>query len=167
MTLSIKVVRRQTSFPVWLTIKAGLLVGLLDISFAFLYSYIKRGAYPASVLKYITEKVFGKQAFTNTTLQNITGLLIHFAIAMCWSFLFFILYLSIKIMRRNTIITGILYGLFVWVMMNMVFLPVWNNKAYVFNAESSIINAVILMIAIGLPLSLIAKQHYQNNAKVK
>ena len=164
MTHSVNSGNRQTGFPIWLTVKAGLLAGLLDISFAFLYSYIKRGTYPSSVLKYIAEKVFGKQAFTNSTLENITGLLVHFAIAMCWSFLFFILYRTVKIMQRNMIITGILYGLFVWAMMNMVLLPAWNNKAYLFNAESSIINAVILIIAIGLPLSLIAKQHYQNNS---
>ena len=141
-------------------IKAGLLAGTLDISFACLYSYIKRGTNPAMVLQYISKVVFGQTTITNPVILNITGLLIHFAIAMCWTILFFIVYRRFNLIRLNKIITGILYGLLVWAVMNIVILPLWNHKAFVFKAESSSINAVILIAAIGLPLSFIAHRYY-------
>jgi uncharacterized membrane protein YagU involved in acid resistance len=141
-------------------IKAGLLAGTLDILSAFLYSYIKRGTSPQTVLQYISKVAFGKTTITNPAILSITGLLVHFVIAMIWSLLFFILYHKLKLMRQNKIITGILYGLVVWAVMNIVVLPLWNNKAFVFSPESSPINALILIVAIGLPLSYIAHRHY-------
>lgn len=161
MTPTTNPTNRQTHFSTKLILKAGLLAGTLDITCAFVYSYIKRGTYPSTVLKFIAEKVFGEATFTNAALQNITGLLIHFTIAMFWTFVFFKLYDKIQFLRSNTIITAILYGLFVWLMMNVVLLPAWDKKAFVFNAVPSIISAAILMIAIGLPLSIIARRHYR------
>jgi len=38
--------------------------------------------------------------------------------------------------------------------------PLWSGKAFVFNPESSTINAIILILAIGMPLSFIASQYY-------
>ncbi|HEX2683138.1 MAG TPA: hypothetical protein VHL77_04365, partial [Ferruginibacter sp.] len=96
-------------FPFALIIKAGLLAGTLDILSACLYSYIKRGNYPADVLTYIGKVVFGEN-ISNPILLAATGLLIHFLIAMCWTALFFYLFSRIKLMRQNSILTGFVYG---------------------------------------------------------
>ena len=141
-------------------IKAGLLAGTLDILSAFLYSYIKRGTQPQTVLQNISKFALGKTTFSDSTILTVTGLLVHFAIAMSWTILFFILYRQLKLMKQNKIITGIVYGLVVWTVMNIVVLPLWNHKPFVFNPESSPINALILIVAIGLPLSFIAHRHY-------
>lgn len=145
-------------------IKAGLLAGTLDICSAFLYSYLKRGNSPQTVLQYISKTAFGKTTFSDTTVQSIAGLLVHFAIAMTWVVFFFILYRKLNLIRLNRIVTAVLYGLFVWTMMNMVILPFWNNKPFVFNPESSSINALILVLAIGMPLSFMAYRHYSKKS---
>lgn len=147
-------------FPASLIIRAGLIAGTLDICLAFLYSYIKRGTMPGKVLQYISAMVFKKTAFTEPVVSGTMGLLIHFAIAMGWTILFFMIYPKLKLSRVNTLVTGMAYGLFVWTIMNTAILPLWNGKPYVFNIESFVVNAVILIIAIGLPLSFIAKQQY-------
>ncbi len=147
----------------WSTIiKAGLLVGVLDICLAFLYSYVKRDTSPATVLQYISKVVFpaGPGGSTNPTLLIITGLLIHFAIAMVWTILFFVLYRALKLIKLNRIVTAFIYGLFVWAMMSIVILPLWNNRPFTFNLESLSINALILIVGIGLPLSFIAHRYY-------
>lgn len=135
---------------------AGLLSGTLDICSAFLYSYIKKSTMPQTVLQNISKVAFGKERFGEVWMQNITGLLMHYVIAFGWTILFFLLYPRMKWMSRNRILTGIVYGLFVWTMMNVVLLPLWNYKPFVFNPEVSTINAVILILAIGMPLSFIA-----------
>lgn len=147
-------------FPLLYSIKAGLIAGTLDIVFAFLHSYIKRGTAPSTVLQFISKTVFGKATFSDPAIAAITGLLVHFTIAMVWSILFFIVYSRLKLMKQNKIITGIVYGLVVWAVMNMMVLPLWNHRSFVFNPESSSINAVILVAAIGLPLSFMAGRYY-------
>ena len=112
-------------------IKAGLLAGTLDIL-----------------------------TFTSKGLQQASGLLVHFAITFGWTILFFILYPRLQMLRINKFIAAVVYGIFVWAMMNVVILPLWNHKSFVFNPESSPINALILIVAIGLPLSYIAHRHY-------
>lgn len=151
---------KNQAAPASIIIKAGLIAGTLDICAAFLYSYLKRGTSPVTILQYLAKFVFGKDAITDTTMLSITGLLVHFLIAMSWAVLFFILYPRLGFMRINKIGTGIVYGLFVWIMMNIVFLPLWSHKPFVFNAESSTINAVILILAIGMPLAFIANGYY-------
>jgi hypothetical protein len=154
---------KRAAIPVSTIIKAGLITGVLDICLAFFYSYLKRGTDPATVLQYISKVALGNTTFSDPALLIITGLLVHFAIAMAWAILFFILYRSLKLLKQNKIVTGIVYGLFVWAMMSIVILPLWNNKPFVFNAESSSINAAILFVAIGLPLSFIAHNYYSKN----
>ena len=157
---------KQPNSSIPTIIKAGLLAGTLDICSAFIYSYIKRGTAPQSVLQYVSKVALGKSTFSpqdplgDPTVQAITGLLVHFTIAMSWAFIFFILYRNLKWMRQNKILTGILYGLLVWTVMNVILLPLWNNKPFVFNPENSTINALILIVAIGLPLSFMAHRHY-------
>jgi len=157
-------------FPCSLILKAGLLAGTLDILSAFLYSYIKTGTTPVVILQYIAKVAFGKTTFTpqgpagDPTVLTITGLLVHFAIAFSWTVLFFFLYSRIKLMRQNKILTAFVYGIFVWAMMSIVILPLWNNKAFVFKAENAAISAAILIIAIGLPLSFIAHNYYSKKA---
>jgi uncharacterized membrane protein YagU involved in acid resistance len=151
---------KSPGVPFFTIIKAGLLAGTLDICFAFLYSYIKRGSDPATVLQYISKAALGKTAFTDPVVLTISGLLIHFTIAMAWTILFFILYRWLNLVKLNKIVTGVIYGLFVWAMMSIVILPLWNNEPFVFNAESASINAMILIAAIGLPLSFIAHHYY-------
>ncbi len=150
-------------FPASLIIRAGLIAGTLDICLAFLYSYIKRGTMPDKVLQYIAATVFKKATFTEPVVACAIGLLIHFAIAMGWAIFFFMIYNMLKLYRLNVLVTAVLYGLYIWTKMNVFILPRWNGKPYVFNAESFVVNAGILIIAIGLPLSILAKQQYTKN----
>ena len=163
MSVEINSKHNHTAFPVPTIIKAGIITGVLDKSLAFLYSYLKSGIHPATILQYISKVAFGKATFSDPSILIITGLVVHFAIAMAWAIIFFILYRSLKLVKQNKIVTGIVYGLFVWVMMSIVVLPLWNNKPFVFNPESSTINAVILILAIGLPLSFMAHRFYSKN----
>src|SRR6187549_1426652 len=128
MTTIITTGTKQPGSIIPTIIKAGLLAGTLDICSAFIYSYIKRGTAPQTVLQYVSKVALGKTTFSDPTVQAITGLLVHFTIAMSWAFIFFILYRNLKWMRQNKILTGILYGLLVWTVMNVILLPLWNHK---------------------------------------
>ena len=158
MTKLIQPKQEQTPFFFSTILPAWLLAGTLDICSAFLYSYLKRGTMPGAILQYIASTAFGKGRFEDTRIAYAAGLLVHYGIALGWTVLFFFLYRRFRWMQKNVLATGIGYGLFIWTFMNIVLLPVWNNKPYVFKAEPAIVNALILIAAIGLPLALLAKK---------
>jgi hypothetical protein len=58
-------------------------------------------------------------------------------------------------------VTGLIYGVFVWVMMNRVVVPLSliPKRPFHFTKESAI-QMGILMLCIGLPVSLMAKKYY-------
>lgn len=147
------------STPV-LIFRAGLLAGVLDILSAFLYYYVKSGKNPLNILNYISKVALGQNGFPGSRLQQVSGLLVHFIIAFGWTTLFFILYTRLKWLQVNKYVTAIVYGSFVWTMMNVVILPLWNNKVFEFKGETTIVNWLILIVAIGMPLSFIASRHY-------
>ncbi len=62
-------------------LKAGFIVGTLDILAAFINYYINTGKSPEPVLKFIASGVFGKSAFTIGNEMLAWGLLFHYGIA--------------------------------------------------------------------------------------
>jgi uncharacterized membrane protein YagU involved in acid resistance len=150
----------------WKTIVlAGLLVGSLDIIAALVNFYIKTGKDPLIVLKYIASAVFGKSAFSGGNTMAIWGLLLHFLIAFIWTFFFFLLYPKLRLLSWNRIITGILYGIFIWIIMNQLVVPISKATAGAFNMKQAIIAVLILIAAIGIPLSFIAHRYYAVRAR--
>lgn len=63
-------------------IKAGLIVGTLDILSAFIYYFIKTGQKNVfNVLKYIASGIFGKETSSGGSSMIIAGLVLHYIIA--------------------------------------------------------------------------------------
>lgn len=141
-------------------IKAFLLAGTIDIVIALTKFYFETGKNPVAVLNFIASGVFGKEAFGEGLLMAVLGLLFHYVITLGWTLLFYKLYPVIPFMRKNLIVTGLLYGLFVWLMMNNVVVPLSNTPPLPLSLMNAIVGSVIIMLAVGLPISLIIGKHY-------
>ena len=142
-----------------LILAAGLLVGTLDISAAFVDYYISTGKNPLMVLPYIASGVFGKTALAGGTTMMIAGLVFHYIIAFIFTVLFFWIYLEIGFIFANRVLTGVLYGLFIWAIMNLVVVQLSNAPHAPVNAmkwPKVIKSMLILIFMIGMPLSFIA-----------
>ncbi len=141
---------------------AGFLVGSLDILAAMANFYIQTGKDPVIVLRYIARAVFGKEAAYDeaNSLMPVWGLLFHFIIAYSWTTLFFLLYLRFKFMSANRVLTGIVYGVFIWVMMTRVIIPLTTLGSSPIVWKQALIAIGILIIAISMPLSFIAYRYY-------
>ena len=57
-------------------------------------------------------------------------------------------------------IAGILYGLFVWAVMNLAVVPLSFGKPVSIVVNKAAIAALILIAAIGIPVSLLADKYY-------
>ncbi len=139
----------------------GLLAGGLDATAASIQYNIKTGMNPARVFRYIASGVFGKNALSeNLYGMAAWGLFFHLVIAMIFTFLFFLFYPRIIMMLKNKYITGILYAIFVWTVMNLVVVPLTFGTGIAVKFPAALIAAGILIIAIGLPISLMANRYY-------
>jgi hypothetical protein len=142
--------------------KAALLAGTLDILAAFVFVFIKTGKpHIFDILKFIASGVFGKAASTGGVAVILAGLLFHFFIATLFTVFFFWIFPKIKISSKNRLVTGIIYGVFVWSIMNLIVVPLSNVAPRPFSLTNALINIGILMICIGIPLSFLAGSYYK------
>jgi hypothetical protein len=143
-------------------ILAGLIAGSLDILSAFTDYYIRTGKGPEGVLRFIASGVFGKDAFTGDSIMIWLGLLLHFVIAFAFTTVFFILYPRVKFLHISIILTAFIFGMFAWLIMNLVVVPLSNTPKIPFNPIYAIKAMLILICMIGLPLSSRALKSYQS-----
>lgn len=140
---------------------AGIVVGTLDILAAIIQTLIY-GRNPLGMLQYIASGIFGEASFSGGYPFAVYGLIFHYGIAFGWTVCFFLIYPKMNLLSKNKFLTGFVYGLFVWLIMNRVVLPLSNVPSAPFNLARSIMAMLILVCAIGLPLSFLGHRYYTN-----
>ena len=141
----------------------GFIAGTLDMLGAIVvYCIIMKVVTPVQLLNGIASGVFGKTIIGSTTVMALIGLLFHYFIAFCFTTAYFLVYPHIKLLHGNAIITGLLYGVFVWIVMNLIVLPLSNARHAPFSWIPALRGAAILMVCIGLPIALLTARHYRN-----
>src|SRR3954469_2142990 len=148
---------KQNLKPILLS---GLIVGTLVILAAITDFYSSTGKPPANIFKYIASAVLGMDAFSGGTGMILLGLLLHYIVAFSFTIFFFYLYSKYATwMSSNRIVTGILYGIFIWVIMNRIVVPLsMAPKGGTFVPWKAVKAATILICMIGLPLSFLASR---------
>ena len=140
----------------------GLIAGTLDAAAASVQFMIKSGGdNPLKVWRYVASVAFGPEARTKDLYTMAGwGLLFHYCIAMSFTLLFFLCYRPIKRLLANKFVAGIVYGIFVWCVMNLIVVRIALGTGIKLQVESFLIGLGILIIAIGLPVSLLADRYY-------
>ncbi len=113
------------------------------------------------MLKYIASAVMGKEAFSGGAAISLLGLALHFLVAFIWTLFFFWIYPKLKFLSFDRILTGILYGIFIWFIMSHAVVPMSKASVGAFDLKQAAIAVLILIGAIGLPLSFIAYKYYK------
>jgi hypothetical protein len=135
---------------------AGLIAGILDITSAFVIAGIK-GTGSIRMLQGIASGLLGQRSFEGGMATAALGLAIHFLIAFTAAKLFYAASRKFSFLTQNAIVSGLLYGIAVYVVMYWLVIPL------VFpNARPSIsrdVTAVIIhMVLIGLPIALVVRR---------
>ena len=141
-------------------ILTGLVAGTLDIVAACTQFYVKTGNSPMRVLEYVASGALGPDAFTGGIGMALAGLFFHYFIAMNWTVLLFMLYPIFALLRKNKYATGVGYGIFVWAMMNLIVVPLSRIPARPLSLGPAIQAAIILIVCIGIPISLMANRFF-------
>ena len=140
--------------------KAALLVGTLDIAGALTQYYIKTGKAPFKpVLTFVASGLLGKAAFANGDVMMLVGLAIHYSIAAAFTIFFFCTIAKAPFAKEKKLLTGILYGAFIWLVMNVLVLPITHAPKLTKDFWSIAIGMLILIVCIGIPLAFLAAKH--------
>jgi len=134
---------------------AWLLAGTLDITTAVLYYIGPSSAGAVRLLQGIASGVLGASAFEGGAATALLGLTLHYLIALIWTLVFLVAFRLLGALRRHLIAIGIAYGIIVWLVMNLVVLPLSNVRRAPFQPRAAAIAAIILVVCIGLPISLV------------
>ncbi len=116
---------------------------------------------PDRILKYIASGVFGKDAAISNTLLITWGTVFHFTIAFLFTAFLFLIYPKLAAWLKNKFITGFVYGIFIWAIMNLLVVPLSNIPERPFDITQAVIAAFILIGMIGIPAALIADSFYK------
>ena len=138
----------------------GLLAGVLDALAALFFFLIRGNNKPGMLFQYIASAVFGPAAFTGGSRMVILGLFFHFSIAFCWVGLYFAGYPLVSSLGLGLPAEALVYGLLVWIVMNLVVLPLSRAKPRPFSISFVLINIAILIVTIGLPCAY-AVRHFR------
>jgi hypothetical protein len=136
----------------------GLIAGALDITYACVHSYIRRGTKPTAVLKYVAGGALGPGAFAGGAKTAALGLIFHFLIALIAATVYYFASRALRFMITHAVISGILYGLCVYLVMNLVVLRLsaLHITTYPWSYPKSVLigGLLIHMFGIGLPIAL-------------
>ena len=147
--------------PLKIIVKAGLTAGTLDAMAAVAnYLIATSGKSPVKVFQFIASGVFGAEAFAGGLPMALVGVFFHYAIASSWTAVFFFTYPRAKVFSKNLYATGTLYGLVIWLVMNLIVLPLSNVPQMQLTFVNSLLGVAILMACVGIPVSLIIGRYY-------
>ncbi len=138
----------------------GLIAGTLDISAACVSAWLQNEVSPPRVFKYIASGALGPSALTAGVGVAALGLFLHYLIATGWTALFYLASRQLKLLINQPIISGVLYGVVVYVVMNFVVVPLSSVPARRVTPpiSSRAIQATILIFCIGLPIAFIVRR---------
>lgn len=138
---------------------AWLVAGTMDITAAVTYYPLRTGVRAGRILQGIASGVLGSKAFDGGAGTAALGLLFHYLIALIWTVLFFVASRRFKTLTRHAVPIGLAYGVVVWAVMNLIVVPLSNARHGGFSPAKAAVDAVILMICIGLPIAGIIGRH--------
>jgi hypothetical protein len=135
----------------------GLLCGVLDITAALLvYGYL--GAKPIRLLQGIAGGLLGPRTYEGGIATALLGLACHFVIAFSAAAVYVAASRLAPFLVRYAVLTGALYGIGVYFVMNRVVVPLSAAAKFPFSFKMMLIGVVIHIFCVGLPIALVTRR---------
>jgi len=134
----------------------GLVVGAMDITSAFIIA-ISRGSTATRLLQFVASGLLGQKAFQGGAATAAVGLGLHFVIAFTAVAVFYAASRRFSVVRRHAAVSGVIYGLIVFGVMNLIVLPLSAAKPR-HSLTGDLIQIGIHMFVIGLPTALLIRR---------
>jgi hypothetical protein len=140
-------------------VTAGLVVGVLDISSAFVIWW-QRGVALQHGLQGIAGGLLGAKSYEGGIATVGLGLALHFFIAFVVVSIFYLVSRRITFLTKQAVVSGVLYGIGVYIVMYWFVLP----KAFStfrHRLSNELLAVAIHIFLIGVPTALIVRRYSQ------
>jgi hypothetical protein len=142
----------------WGILWGGLLAGTMDITAACINGALSSGRSPVWIFQSVASGWLGADSYKGGFASAALGLVTHFFIAFTATTVYFLISRKLKFLIQQALISGVLYGIAVYIFMYMVVLPVTFSRKFS-SPVSAIITAVLIHIfCVGLPIALMVRR---------
>jgi hypothetical protein len=139
----------------------GLVVGILDMVFAFTFYGLILGAQPLRIFQSVAAGLLGRAAAYEGGIRTfMLGILLHFVVAACIATVYYLASRVLPVLIRHAVVSGLLYGMIAYLGMNYLIIPLSAIGRRSGPVQISIFLTEIIGHAflVGLPLALLARR---------
>ena len=136
----------------------GLAAGVLDITAASVNIWLRSGRGPISTFQSVAGGLYGAETFNGGYRTAAIGLALHFFIALTAAAVYYLASRQLKFLLRQAVLSGVLYGIAVWLFMYLVVLPLSAWKVSTYTVSSVMTGVLIHIFCVGLPIALIIRR---------
>ena len=137
----------------------GAIAGVLDITFACIFYGWMRGRSPVAVLHSVASGLLGAKASEGGAATAVLGLVLHFVIAFGAATVFYLASRKIPFLLRHPVVSGLIFGIGVYVFMNWVVIPLSAFPVKLSYPLRAVIPGLLAhMFLIGLSISLAVRR---------
>lgn len=147
---------RKPLTPVQAVLYGGLTVGLLDILEVMIFWGL-RGVSPVRILQGIAAGLLGHDSFSGGAASALLGAVLHFFIALMVVKIFHIASERLRWLRRKPLLWGPIYGIGVYLVMNVIVLPLSAAKTPKYAALQVANGLFAHIFCVGIPTALFAR----------
>jgi hypothetical protein len=138
----------------------GLIAGSFDITYACVSAYLRLGATPPRVLRYVASGLLGPSARGGGAPVAALGLALHYLIALTAAAVFVWASRRFPVLIRRPLLSGALYGAWIFVLMNFIVVPLSRVPPRTsFPVIPMLMEFVGHMVLIGIPIALAARRY--------
>ncbi len=149
---------QSRAFPAILV--GGLIAGALDITYACTFSYLMRRTSPVRILQSVASGAVGARAFAGGIKMAVLGGAFHFFIAIAAAAVYYLASRQLRFLITQAIICGVLYGVCVYLVMNLVVLPLSAISFRMSYPWPSLVGGLLIhMLGIGLPIAMAVRRY--------
>ena len=157
---------KSKSNKFYYVLTAGLITGTLDAIAAII---LNPNVPVAKIFRHIASGFFGPGAAGSDNTETVLwGIAFHYFIATLFSLMLLELYPKFRLLTKNALLIGIIYGFMIWLTMTYAVLPLTNLPKSPdpphFDKMVALKNIIALIIAVGIPVAFISEKYYRKKA---
>jgi hypothetical protein len=148
-----------------LSLVGGLIIGIAHVVIYHWFVSSVLGGYPlTAVYQYIASGALGESAFAGGIATALLGVLFHFIVSFIVASVFVLSAGRIFLLRRYPVVSSLLYGFGVFIVMNMVVIPLSAAPPLPVPTTPQLIVSILdHILVIGLPLGILVRQNVNSN----
>lgn len=149
--------------PAQIILWATAVVVVLDGIAGTIYFYTLLHLTPGQFLQWIASAINGASAFTAGSSTIIEGFIIHVLVTIIMAVVYYFAFRSVDLIRKNVILSGIVCGLGIWLVMNLLVFPHSNVPPTPFVLFNAIVSIIWHIVLVGIPFAVITNSHLKNS----